>query len=159
MNNTIKERLSLAYITAVCARAGFEVCEVKVDIDSVDGVIISKKGKHPLIKFQAKCTSRDLVGNSKARFDLPIKNYNDLRSPHTVPFILVVVYLPQDDLQWLSQSHDNLVLQRCGYWLSLHGAPSSANENTVAVTIPKTQVFDVSGIQDLMIRAEAIPVI
>ena len=42
--NQCKARFSLAYIGAVAARAGYQVCEPVVDDDSVDGILIGQAG-------------------------------------------------------------------------------------------------------------------
>ena len=59
--NTKKERFSLAYINAVATYANCEVIEPKVDRGSVDG-ILKRATMEEIIGFQAKATSRDVVG-------------------------------------------------------------------------------------------------
>lgn len=75
-----KARLSLAYIEAVAARAGYQVSEPRIDDDSVDGLLMGREGRRPRIEFQAKATARDVVGPEHISFPLKIKNYNDLRA-------------------------------------------------------------------------------
>jgi hypothetical protein len=41
-------------------------------------------------------------------------------------------------------------MRRCGYWLSLRGAPPTNNETAITVKIPRIQVFDVAGLTKLM---------
>jgi hypothetical protein len=41
-------------------------------------------------------------------------------------------------------------MRRCGYWLSLRGAPPTNNETAITVKIPRVQVFDVPGVVKLM---------
>ena len=156
-DNTRKERLSLAYIQAVAARAGFLVVEPKVDLDSVDGMLRSTTGKRPQIDFQAKCSSQDLLKADHVAFPLKLKNYEDLRADRTNPLILIVVLLPEDEAGWLSQSEDELVKRRCGYWLSLQGQPAVSNASQVTVKLPRIQLFDVQQLSGLMSRAETGP--
>ena len=92
--NTRKETgFSLAYINAVATYANCEVLEPKVDRGSVDG-ILKRATMEEIIGFQAKATSRDVVGadGRHLHFPLPIRDYDNLRSV-TRPFILILVLL------------------------------------------------------------------
>ena len=151
--NTRKERFSLAYINAVAAHAGCEVIESKVDRGSVDG-ILKRTRMEEIIGFQAKATSRDIVGRDgvQLHFPLPILDYDSLRTASR-PFMLIVVLLPDDEAQWLTQSGDELCLRYCGYWLSLAGMQESPNQYNVTVQIPMTNVFGSSQLADLMGKA------
>ena len=91
--------MSLSYIHAVAARAGFELMEPRIDIDSVDGLLKSTTGRRPQIDFQAKATSQPLLHAQTLIFPLPIKNYNDLRAETINPRILIVVALPMDEAE------------------------------------------------------------
>lgn len=155
--NTRKERLSLAYIHAVAARAGFQVLEPKVDFDSVDGILRSTTGKRPQIEFQAQCTSQDLLKADHLAYPLKLKNYEELRAERVNPIILIVVLLPEQEADWLSHSEDELVMRRCGYWLSLYGEPAVSNTSQVTVKLPRTQMFGVEQLSQLMARAETGP--
>lgn len=52
----------------------------------------------------------------------------------------------------MNQSQYELVLRRCGYWITLLGHPASSNKRTVRVHIPRRQVFDVNALKGLMGR-------
>lgn len=157
--NTTKERLSLAYIQAVAARAGYELLETKVDIDSVDGHLICTIGKRPRIEFQAKATAQNLWSGDSIAFPLSKKNYDDLRAETVVPRILVVFWMPDDETQWLSHGTDQLTVRHCGYWLSLQGAPDRKDVETITVHVPRGQVFNETQLRDLMSKAEAGPLL
>ena len=157
--NTRKERFSLAYIQAVAARAGFLVTEPKVDVDSVDGILCSTQGKRPKIDFQVKCTSLDVLKSDHLAFPLKLKNYEDFRADRLNPIILIVVLLPELESEWLSQSEDQLVMRRCGYWLSLQGQPAIPNSSQVTVRLPRTQQFGVEQLNGLMMKAEIGPLV
>jgi hypothetical protein len=152
--STRKERFSLAYIAAVAAKAGFDLTEPKVDVDSVDGTLIAHAGRRPRIDFQAKATARDVLDDEMLRYPLTIKNYDDLRADVIIPRLLIVVVLPQAQEDWLSHSEDALVLRHCGYWHSLAGAPETDNQTSVTVAIPRIQCFDPDALQDLMQQAD-----
>jgi Domain of unknown function (DUF4365) len=158
-SSAMKERLSLAYIQAVAARAGFEALETRVDIDSVDGMLRSTLGRRPQIDFQAKATSLDLLKADHVAYPLRLKNYNELRAETINPRILIVVVLPPEENNWMSHSEDELVMRRCGYWISLFGSPATDNATNITVKVPRTQLFDVNQLKMLMARAQTGPVL
>jgi hypothetical protein len=59
--NDIKERLSIAYVTAVAARAGCQLSEVRVDRNRIDGTISPISGARVKIDVQLKATSADVL--------------------------------------------------------------------------------------------------
>jgi hypothetical protein len=76
-----------------------------------------------------------------------------LISPNQYPqLILVVVLVPDEVEQWLEQSEDELCLKYSGYWLSLQGRPSSTNEQSVTVQIPRQNLFTVQALKSIMER-------
>lgn len=156
--NAMKERFSLAYIRAVAARAGFDLVEPRVDVDSIDGVLLSHAGRRPRIEFQAKATARDPVGDEVVTFPLPVKNYDELRADVIVPRLLILVVLPEREEDWLTHTEDELILRHCGYWHSLAGAPERENTTTVTVHLPREQRFDPAALQALMRRVGQGPI-
>ena len=91
--NDIKEELSYAYVHAVASRAGFACDRPKLDRDSVD-IEIRAHGRvaddsilySPILEIQAKATCLDLQSDqAEFSFDLPIKNYDDLRAETLAP--------------------------------------------------------------------------
>ena len=150
--NTKKERFSLAYIHAVATYANCEVLELKVDRGSVDGFLVGPSRRRDLIRFQAKATDRDVIRGGRLHFPLPIRDYNHILNADA-PFVLIVVRLPDDESQWLTQTDDELCLRYCGYWLSLANYPSTDNTATVTVHIPLANIFNSSRLTELMVRA------
>ena len=75
-----KEGLSLAYVKALAARAGFSTSVPEPDRDSVDVRIMAGGPRRPALDLQLKATA-DLANPQTGflRFRLTIKNYNDLR--------------------------------------------------------------------------------
>ena len=135
--NTRKERFSLAYINAVAAHAGCEVIESKVDRGSVDGILkratisetIGFPGQGHVAGRYERAMGRQCV------FRCQMRDYDNLRVEKH-PFILIVVLLPDDESEWLTQTDDKLCLRHCGYWLSLMGHNPVPNRNSVTVHIP-----------------------
>ena len=70
-----------------------------------------------------------------------------------MPRLLVVVVIPESEEEWLRHSEDELCLRRGGYWMSLADLPTTANEVSVTVQMPRSQVFDAEAIRNLMSRA------
>lgn len=151
--NSRMEQLSLAYIRAVAADAGYQVHLPEMDFDSVDGFLTSDLGRRPRIDFQAKATTQSLLRGESIHFPLPVKNYDDLRADTLVPRLLIVLLMPRDDSDWLTQNDDELCLHRCSYWLSLADMPARSNTSSVTVQIPSANIFDRAQLEDLMANA------
>ena len=114
--NEQKQQLSVAYVHAVAARAGY-TCQVQtVDVDSVD-LIISASGKvhersvtrSPRLAVQLKASSSLKLQSEHLVFPLPIKNYDDLRREMLVPSILVVLVLPKNPSHWLETTEECMI--------------------------------------------------
>jgi hypothetical protein len=155
--NEQKQQLSIAYVHAVAARAGYACQITSVDNDSIDVQLAARGMVHqqavlrsPRIDIQLKATSHRVLQEGFLAFPLPIKNYNDLREPVLVPRILVVLLLPQDEALWLVQSEDAMVTKHCAYWMALLGEPETKNQSTVTVQLPRHQQFTVAGLRSLM---------
>ena len=113
-----KEGLSLAYVKALAARAGFSTSVPEPDRDSVDLRIMAGGPRRPALDLQLKATA-DLAEPQAGllRFRLTIRNYNDLRVETQTPRLLVVLELPQDESQWMTVTTEELVLRRRAYWV------------------------------------------
>jgi len=152
--NLQKEEFSLAYVRAVATVAGYHTSRPEYDQDSVDLSIASVGSKgtshSPRLDIQAKCTSRNIDTDKTINFPLPLKNYDDLRANVMVPRILIVVTVPTDISDWLTQSEEQLILKYCGYWKSLSGLPATDNATSVTVSLPRSQIFSPPALQDIM---------
>ena len=137
------------------AQAGFVVDPMTSDWDSRDGTIHATGGKRPKIDFQAKCHATAPLPEAEASFsfDLPVKNYEELRNPDLIfRHLLFVILVPRDTAERVSVTEQALVLRHCGYWLSLRGLPETTNSQTCRVHVPRANVLDVSGLTALMMR-------
>jgi len=148
--NHKKEQLSIAYVRAVAAAAGFSCTRPDVDDDSVD-IIISCSGSYgeetlirsPRIELQAKATADELSPEDTViKYSLPIKNYEDLRGITLIPRILVVMLVPDQPESWIEQSEEHMLLRHCAYWVSLKGKPETENRSRITVDIPRSQIFN-----------------
>ena len=150
------EQYSLVYIRAVAILASYHVGRPEVDDDSIDGYFVSREGSRPRIEFQAKAMPGDRLPDNDIyfSFDLKIKNYNDLRAESIVPRLLIVVLVPKDCNDWARHDESELVLRRCGYWVSLLGRPETNNTTTVRVQIPRANILSPDTLKLLMGKAD-----
>lgn len=150
-----KERLSLVYVNALAASAGFLTSVPEPDRDSVDLRIQAGGRRRPALDLQLKATAElDEPQAGSLRFRLSIKNYDDLRVVTQTPRLLVVLELPADESRWVTVTAEELVLRRRAYWVSLQqGSSERAEQKTVTVRIPKGNVLDVEALRDLMERS------
>jgi len=158
--NHKKEQFANAYVRAVAAVSGYTCYKPEPDTDSVDWGIAAIGGngtrRSPRLELQLKCTAHGSFGDDNClHYPLKLKNYNDLRPSNLmVPRLLVVVTIPEDISDWLVQSEDQMILRRCGYWLSLKGLPDTTNENKVTVPLPRSNIFSVESLNAMMSRIE-----
>lgn len=154
-----QEALSRAYVRAVAAMAGVICSEPEQDfgIDMCLRAVRTRGHRHADVSgqldLQVKSTTRAKVADTAVTYDLEVKNYDDLREEgDNCPRILVVLVLPEDETQWLSQSVEELVLRHCAYWVSLEGLPLTTATTTVRITIPRANVFSVQALQAILAR-------
>jgi len=154
-----KEELSKSYLNAICAFRGIAVESQVHDDDSIDVIIkkcVRKKDGtlfQSMIGVQLKATSQILGEDDKfIKYPLEIKNYNDLRTASTTPKILCVLLLHCDELQWISQSVDELIIRNCMYWIDLSNLPDVSNNTSVTLSLPKNNIVSSDAINDLLIQ-------
>jgi len=154
-----KQQLSVAYVHAVAAPAGY-TCQLQtIDVDSVD-LIISASGKvhgrsvirSPRLAVQLKASSSLELQSGHLVFPLPIKNYNDLRREILVPSILVVLVLPKNPSHWLETTEECMISRHCVYWTSLLEMPETQNTRKVSIRLPRSRRFSVDHIREMMRR-------
>ena len=155
--NQRKEQFSNAFVQAVASVAGFALSKPNVDEDSIDWTISARSSqqtpKRPKLDVQLKCTSTLQTSGDAFSFPLKIKNYDDLRVEEVhVPRILVVVSVPERIEDWLTQTPEQMILKKCGYWVSLRGQPSTINSETVTVRVPADQVFTPEAVRAILQR-------
>lgn len=147
--NDQKEHLSLAFVAAIAARAGYALGHYNIDRDSVDLEIKGGGGMRPAIAMQLKASSALEIKGDTIPFKISAKNYNDLRARRQTPILLVVYHLHTNPAYWLECSPPQMTLRRCAYWISLKGYPEITSD-TKTVHIPCAQILDVHSIKMLM---------
>lgn len=160
----IEAELSYAYLHAVSSRAGFSctVSDRHRDNAGVDAVVREDGRK---LAANSILTSFSLEVQLKATFQTPteidgrysfslsVPRYEKLRNIHaSSPRILVVLYLPENEVDWLRHSEERLVQQRCAYWVSLRNATPSANPKHQTVYIPRAQMLSSDMLTEIMIK-------
>jgi hypothetical protein len=148
------EQFSFAYVRAMAAAARVNVDRPEVDVDSVDLRFsvksIAGEPQAPMIEAQVKAASSSPGRGTSFRFPLKVKNYRELIGKRYIPRILIVVVVPKQVKDWLKQDEKSLVLHRCGYWVSLAGEPETSNNVSVSVTLPRSQLFSISALHNLL---------
>jgi hypothetical protein len=155
--NQRKEQFSRAYIHAVASVAGYALYEPYVDDDSIDCGLAARGAAgiffSPRVELQLKSSSRNIVKKERIVFPLGIKNYNDLRVENVlVPRILVVVIVPKEIDNWLSQTEEEMCFKHCAYWCSLSGMGESKSATTINVSLQRNQRFTVDSLRGMMER-------
>ena len=152
-----QEALSRAYARAVAAQAGVICVETVQDLGidlllrGVEQHGSSCRDTGPQIDLQLKSTTQANFREAEVVYDLEVRAYDILRRiiPGR-PRLLLVLVLPDDVAQWLSQSAGALILRRCAYWHSLRGAGPTANQATIRLKIPRGNVFSVEAVQGML---------
>ncbi len=150
-DDDIESALSIAYVHAVAAHSGYTCGEpAGPDRDSIDIQIASGGTMRPKLDLQLKATIKLKRNKSTFTYPLKVKNYNDLRIETQTPRILVILDLPTDQTQWLNITPEELIIRRAAYWVSLAGQPDTANDHSVTISIPVSNIFDVKELKRLM---------
>jgi hypothetical protein len=148
-----KEMISKEYLRILAFGHGFKVIDLPLDhgVDMMvcpviprlypDGRTRYLDGPHKL-EFQLKATTPNgIISDADAiRYDLEVKNYNDLvtRRSDPLPLHLVLVVLDHAPPVCLSWSIEHLALAGCAYWyIPEEEAALSSNQHTVRIKIPK----------------------
>lgn len=163
-DNDIESELSYAYVHAVASRAGMSCCVANRAQDNA-GIDAKVTAWGPFegggyinevdFNIQLKATTSTPADDGKhlSYFVRGRERYDDLRQDELwTPRLLVVLFLPHDAEQWLSLNGEQLILRKWAYWVSLRGAPPSANNSGETVKIPKAQVLDPAALKEIARR-------
>jgi hypothetical protein len=152
-DNDIKERLSVAFLFAVAGRAGCHVTTLPLDRMSIDATVAPVQGANVKLDVQLKATSGVEFEGDQVLFDLPVRNYDHLRSTEVENAqILIVLDLPQEKARLMEVNEEALIMRRCAYWKDLYGMPPTTNTKSIRVHLPRAQLFTPEALIDLMER-------
>jgi len=157
--NQRQEALCRAYMQAVAAKCGLGWSRADQDYGFYlclhDIITVEQRRAESGHKLDIQAKSTTLAGTHGPfiRYDLEVKNYNDLQLvTKGTPRILVVLVLPSAEADWISQTEKELVLQHCAYWFSLKGREPTSNRRTVRLQIPRANMFSVEALRVIMDR-------
>ncbi len=160
----IEAELSYSYLHAVAGRAG--MCCKKGDSHDDDAGVdaeVSYRGdlghrykREQQINVQLKATKKH-SGSKPGHltyFLQGVKRYNDLRANESdIPRLLVVLFLPDQETNWLEVTVEELVLRNAAYWVSLKDAPATQNEYGATIYLPKTNLLTPENLIELVRNA------
>lgn len=156
-----KELFSFSYLSAIAAQAGANLNLgdgfFDYGIDAAFKQVINKVDNGKLVssgvqfEVQAKCTEniRKLVSDEQHfSYDLKADNYNQLTEQSLVPRILVIVGVPKEDERLtIELENERMILKNLAYWVNLIGMEASSRTGTVAVRIPRQNLFTPSTVE------------
>jgi hypothetical protein len=155
--NQRQENISRAYVRAIAALPGVICGDVATDfgIDMYLRSVTERDGQYidsgDQLDLQVKSSSLSTVTETEVVHDLEIRSYDVLRQNRPrCPRLLVLLVVPAEEGEWISQSLDELIIRRCAYWHSLRGAEPATTTKTTRITIPRTNVFSVEAVQRMM---------
>lgn len=144
----MKERLSMAYVSAVAARAGVACRPTTapeygtdlhlVKINYVNGKFVDTGW---ILNCQVKSTSNCELQATQIVYDMEVDAFNKLAEwDGAGPCILVLFCLPDGLDNWLSVDEDELILKRCCYWTKITEPPTT-NKSKKRIFIPRSQLL------------------
>jgi hypothetical protein len=159
----IQEGLSVVYVRAIAAKAGYTVAKTEPDY-GIDYVVtpVRKLGKRwrpmgPSMHIQIKSTrkiKKTSIGN--ILYDLDVDTYNFLIRNDTRDIRILVLYLmPEDEDEWLSICADSTNLKHCGYWKYLGGMRESDNGKTIRIEFSRDHIFDEKSLKSITASIES----
>lgn len=161
--NEIESELSYAYLHAVASKAGLN-CRPdnrQADNDGTDA-LVDYKGPIPNtyitdvpLRIQLKAT-KNMGAETATHISYPfqgIPQYNKMRTnAGGSTRILIILFLPNDPLEWLACSPDQLVLKNAAYWVCLYGAPIATTDTSKTIYVPKTNLLTPDNLNDLCVE-------
>ena len=167
--NKIKELLSVNFAKALANRAGY-LCgksddgDFGVDLDVKRVAAQVRNGQTrwaetgETVQIQLKATTVEGIEfeDEVLKYDLEVKNYNDLvaRLGTNPPLYLALLVLPELEISWLELAVDQLLLRgNLYYFRPPEGSAPSENAATVRIRIPLVNRVDLEFFDQACIEA------
>jgi len=157
--NDIESELSYAYLHAVASKAGLS-CSISTRLDDNAGIDAQVMGLGDFggtitdvrLDIQLKATRLECKEqDGRFPYRLTLEHYNVLRSTRReCQCLLVVFFLPDDADEWLTCTEEQLAMRKCAYWVSLRGAPPSANTSYQTIYIPRKNILSVESLKEVI---------
>lgn len=154
--NDIMEELSKGYLELIANRNGYfnsVYRDYGTDLTIRKAIICPKRNRYlttgKAIDIQVKAVSESYIHDynqpdkSNIKYDLEVKNYNDLvdRVNETgiyIPLILIVFIIPSNENKWIEMTSNELQVRKCAFWFQVPvGSVHSTNKTKVRIEIPK----------------------
>lgn len=153
-----QENLCRAHIQAIAAMAGVNLGMSREQDYGIDGhfdPVIIEDGRRVEsgfpISFQAKATINWTMQSGCIVYDLEVKSFNDMarRSSFATTMVLILLFLPRDQVNWHSVSAGTTALNHCCYWHVIRDAPTG-NTTTKRIQIPEDQLLTSTSLLQLL---------
>ncbi|MDD3858588.1 MAG: DUF4365 domain-containing protein [Bacteroidales bacterium] len=159
----IKEALGLRFIEAIASKLGYKTNSVYPDHGtdlSIIEVDYREENGHRRyfdtgreLKIQVKSTTVNSIvwDDSVLKYDLEAKTYNDLiqRKNNQHPLLLVLFILPENNVEWLSLSAEELVIRKQAFWYFPDSTTLTSNIGSQRITLPRENIFSLETIDNL----------
>lgn len=143
-----KERFSRAWVIAAASAANFTY---EIVADDERGVDMTVHSHEHTLDFQLKATSNPELQEGCLVHDLDIRTYNLLRSITRSGYgVLALIVVGSETDQWHSMDDAGTKLAHSAYYLPLFGLPETANEATVRLKVPISNLLTSTAMQTLM---------
>jgi len=157
-DNIQKENFSIAYLRAVCAKAKANFQWLEDDNDGLDCTIRKDINNHSVtLEVQLKSTTVkgvssgfSDVGMNSFTYPLKKKNYDDLIRESVNLRLLMLLVLPENSNDWLSQDSYSLVLRKCMYYKVFSDEPKNNNSKTINIEINKQDICSEENLEKLL---------
>lgn len=155
-NSFAKEDVSIAFVAAIVAQAGYETSPFKKRDDGIDfnifGGKMTVKGvtrRDCQMGVQMKATSHpDIDGNSIIYRFKTREQYLRLKELGTQPQSLIVYVMPDDRQKWTVSDDNHLDLVGHAFFLDMANAPNLGPNDSPKVTIPMANRLTTLGLID-----------
>jgi hypothetical protein len=156
-NNDIMEEISKGYMELIANRTGYfnsTSRDYGTDLTIRKAKLCPTRKRYltsgKAIDIQVKAVTESYIRGydndeeSFIKYDLEVKNYNDLvekakENGSIIPLILVVFLVPLNDNEWIVLELEELIIKKCAYWYQIPpNSISSNNSSSVTIGIPKT---------------------
>lgn len=160
----IKEAISKGFVRILAEGHGFKVLEPPLDhgVDMIVSPVTTRVEPSGKVRYldsqfkldlQLKATTvhRIVDAGDQIKYDLEVKNYNDLiyRRGEPLPLHLIVVVLNSDPPACVSLDEEQLALAGSAYWyVPEDGAEPTENENKIRISIPKANRLEIGFMRD-----------
>ena len=145
----LEEKLSISYVTAIVSKAGAQLNN-SPGVEYGTDMVIQRVRYIPNIGYvndgifipcQIKSTKNwSMNDDNSINYDMEVNAYNKIVISEGIPTLLILLRLPVDQNDWLTQDEECLNLKNCCYWENLNGNQST-NSSSVRVKIPRDHLF------------------